>query len=60
MKGRDRNAPCWCGSGKKFKKCHLGRDAQPKGNPWDAVDENRKAFSQKKCCAREVGLGECD
>ena len=19
-----RNAPCWCGSGKKFKKCHLG------------------------------------
>lgn len=22
MKGRDRNAPCHCGSGKKFKKCH--------------------------------------
>jgi len=20
-----RNEPCWCGSGKKFKKCHLGR-----------------------------------
>ena len=20
-----RNAPCWCGSGKKYKKCHLGR-----------------------------------
>jgi uncharacterized protein YecA (UPF0149 family) len=18
-----RNAPCWCGSGKKYKKCHL-------------------------------------
>jgi len=60
MKGRDRNAPCWCGSGKKFKKCHLGRDAQPKGNPWDAVNVNRKAFSQKKCCARDVGLGDCD
>lgn len=22
MKGRDRNSPCECGSGKKFKKCH--------------------------------------
>lgn len=23
MKMIDRNAPCWCGSGKKYKKCHL-------------------------------------
>jgi SEC-C motif len=22
-----RNEPCWCGSGKKFKKCHLGKDS---------------------------------
>jgi hypothetical protein len=22
----DRNAPCWCGSGLKYKRCHLGRD----------------------------------
>jgi hypothetical protein len=22
MKGRDRNSPCPCGSGKKYKKCH--------------------------------------
>ena len=21
-----RNDPCWCGSGKKYKKCHLGAD----------------------------------
>jgi uncharacterized protein YecA (UPF0149 family) len=21
-----RNDPCWCGSGKKYKKCHLGQD----------------------------------
>lgn len=26
MKGRDRNKPCFCGSGKKFKKCHYLRD----------------------------------
>lgn len=60
MKGRARNVPCWCGSGKKFKKCHLGRDGQPKGDPWAPVDANRKAFSHKKCCARDVGLGGCD
>jgi hypothetical protein len=22
-----RNDPCWCGSGKKFKKCHMGKEA---------------------------------
>ena len=25
-KSLSRNAPCWCGSGKKFKKCHLGKE----------------------------------
>lgn len=59
MKGRERNSLCWCGSGKKFKKCHFGRDVQPRENPWAAVDINRKAFSQKKCCAYGVGLGDC-
>ncbi len=24
-----RNEPCWCGSGRKFKQCHLGRDEVP-------------------------------
>ncbi len=23
-----RNEPCWCGSGKKYKKCHLPEDEQ--------------------------------
>ena len=23
-----RNAPCWCGSAKKYKKCHLDADSQ--------------------------------
>jgi hypothetical protein len=29
-----RNAPCWCGSGKKYKKCHLSADktAKAEGN----------------------------
>ncbi|RYG88110.1 MAG: hypothetical protein EON58_20220 [Alphaproteobacteria bacterium] len=28
MKGRNRNGPCWCGSGLKYKKCHLNREEQ--------------------------------
>lgn len=59
MKGRDRNAPCWCGSGLKYKKCHYAREEQEKENPWDAIAANRKAFKQKKCWAADVGLGSC-
>lgn len=60
MKGRDRNSPCWCGSGIKYKNCHYDRHDQTKDNPWDAVAKNRKAFQQKICSARDVGLGNCD
>lgn len=27
----ERNAPCWCGSGKKYKKCHLNSDREDGG-----------------------------
>jgi hypothetical protein len=27
-KGPGRNEPCWCGSGKKYKRCHLDEDAR--------------------------------
>lgn len=27
--GLGRNEPCWCGSGRKYKKCHLGRERLP-------------------------------
>ncbi len=26
----NRNAPCWCGSGKKYKHCHMNSDKKPK------------------------------
>ncbi|MEP5633929.1 MAG: SEC-C domain-containing protein [Tateyamaria sp.] len=60
MKGLGRNEPCWCESGMKYKKCHLDRDRQAKENPWDAVEANKKAFQQKKCWAKDVGLGACE
>jgi len=27
-----RNDPCWCGSGKKYKKCHLDEDQRARGD----------------------------
>jgi len=26
----NRNEPCWCGSGKKYKQCHLAKDMPKK------------------------------
>ena len=35
-----RNEPCWCGSGKKYKHCHLKQDQQAAARPppADAVE----------------------
>ena len=39
-----RNDPCWCGSGKKYKKCHLDIDAQQEkeGQPLSEFDPLRR------------------
>lgn len=45
-----RNEPCWCGSKKKYKHCHLGRDKQApvdKGTIMKAVN----SFNSKKLCS---------
>ena len=46
----DRNAPCWCGSGKKYKKCHL------------SLDEKLKAYELKgyEVPPREIIKNEAD
>ena len=46
----DRNAPCWCGSGKKYKKCHL------------TLDEKIKAYELKgyEVPPREIIKSEAD
>jgi hypothetical protein len=44
-----RNAPCWCGSGEKYKRCHLNRqDEQPVG-PWE-VDAHIRARNKSGKC----------
>lgn len=54
-----RNEPCWCGSGQKYKRCHLNRENQPSLEPWEASKRFRKAFSAKKCLAPRVWLSDC-
>jgi len=36
MKGPGPNEPCWCGSGRKYKKCHRDADAAAGGPPTSA------------------------
>ena len=46
-----RNDPCWCGSGHKYKKCHLDRANEEPISRWDAASALRRAFSAKFCLA---------
>ncbi|MFW5751048.1 MAG: type I methionyl aminopeptidase [Planctomycetota bacterium] len=45
MKRRGPNDPCWCGSGKKYKKCHMHRDvmADLQGGGTAAADSSLRA-----------------
>ncbi|MCF5674311.1 cytoplasmic protein, partial [Pseudomonas syringae] len=54
-----RNEQCFCGSGKKYKHCHLAREQQPRVNPWDVSAATRKDFSVKLCSAPDAMLGSC-
>lgn len=52
-KGRDRNAPCWCGSGRKYKKCHLDRDRESRLPPWKADQGLRECYGVRRCIVPE-------
>jgi len=54
-----RNDICWCGSGKKFKHCHLGRDTKPKVELYNAEKLLRKSSSKQYCCCPESFKSEC-
>ena len=51
-----RNERCWCGSDKKYKHCHLGREIQEPLKKWDTAREFRNAFSTGTCLAPKVWL----
>jgi hypothetical protein len=43
-----RNDLCWCGSGKKYKKCHLNRQQENRIQPWEIINATKK-ISSKYC-----------
>jgi hypothetical protein len=53
-----RNDPCWCGSGLKFKKCHLHRSEQ---NPEHPANFSKKFFllQKKKFCLCNYDKANC-
>ena len=54
-----RNEPCWCGSGIKYKKCHLNKkDLSP--DIWGADKALRKDFSRKTCLIPKEHKIPCD
>lgn len=58
-KGKDRNQECWCGSGKKYKKCHLGREREKSIRQSDIEKNLKKIKSRKTCMAPDNLKHEC-
>lgn len=59
MEKLGRNEKCWCGSGQKFKRCHLGRESEEPLKPWEASASHRKNFSKRLCSAPESLQDKC-
>lgn len=55
----DRNEPCWCGSGIKYKKCHMLLERSPH-TPYGRIEhEMRKEFKRPTCLCPEKYKDKC-
>lgn len=55
-----RNEPCWCGSGRKFKKCHLDRGAA-RALPFEAIrNQAALGWEEKRCLHPLASPDACD
>lgn len=54
-----RNEQCWCGSGKKYKKCHLNREKQTPVPFHEVAKQFRSEFSYQICSCPEQLHPEC-
>lgn len=52
-----RNDPCWCGSLLKYKKCHLGRESQPRLQRHEAISAVRAMHRDSECLAASAPSG---
>lgn len=58
-KGRKRNALCWCGSGKKWKRCHLDREVLPRVQYQDLIGLAKNFHRERLCFHPAAGGGSC-
>ena len=57
--GPGRNTLCWCGSNKKYKRCHLDRDRESMLQPWEVDQRLRKCYGAKRCMVPADFRGSC-
>lgn len=55
-----RNEKCWCGSGKKYKHCHLGREKASPPKLSDIIKHHNKTFNKKTCLCPDGWKTNCD
>jgi hypothetical protein len=54
-----RNNSCWCGSGLKYKKCHLNRQHEPRPTIEESKKVFKKIFDKKYCIHPEAASNKC-
>ena len=54
-----RNEPCWCASGKKFKKCHLDREAKEKPTVAESLIALKGANRARDCACPPDMKSDC-
>jgi hypothetical protein len=55
-----RNAKCWCGSDKKYKHCHYGRDTQKPITKGEAINASKGFANRKSCYVPDELSCECE
>ncbi len=59
MKKLGRNEPCWCGSGKKYKKCHLNKSDGSYTKINETIKTFKKVFGHEYCLSPQILKEEC-
>ena len=54
-----RNDPCWCGSGVKFKRCHLNRHRDSPPSRQEVITRFRKTYGKKYCLHPQASKVSC-
>ena len=53
------NVPCWCGSGKKWKRCHRNRESQPPVNVREQLSGLYREFQKGYCSHPQASSENC-